>query len=363
IARAMHVPAAAVAMAARPSELGGRVELLVSRTSLPRRLTRSGAALSTALAVVLVALVACTSTAQPRSPQASASEAGGADPAVQRWTSDEAALVRREWGAKRVAIVVLDANSGALLAQVDDQPGAAIVPASTLKPLAVAVALDVGAIAPDQRFDCGNGARAYGDRTLSDAGQYGSLSVAEILAVSSNVGTSRIFDAVGGARLSEGLARFHVDVPRDLETGSLRGAIIAMGEGSTTTPLALARAYRTLANGGLGDDKERVVSAQTARIVRDMLEGVVTGERATGRAASVAGARVGGKTGTSAEEECENCAQQRGIFASFAGIAPIEQPRYVIYVGVGEPSKEGSGGSIAAPVFSRLAGRLLARGG
>jgi beta-lactamase regulating signal transducer with metallopeptidase domain len=366
IARTMHVPVTAVAMAARPSELGRRVELLVSRSTLPRRLSRAGASFSAVLALALVALAACTATPgvpSPATPAHAAHAAQGTDGTAQAWTTEEAERARAEWGARRVAIVVLDARSGAILANSDDQPAAAVVPASTLKPLTVAVALEAGSIAPEQRFDCGNGKRAYGERTLSDAGQYGPLTPGEILAVSSNVGTSRIFDAVGGARLGAGLARFHVDVPADLETSSLRGAIIAMGEGSTTTPLALARAYRVLANDGIDDGAARVVSVETARKVRTMLEGVVTGERATGRAAAVAGARVGGKTGTSDEEDCENCAPTHGLFASFVGIAPIDRPRYVIYVGVGEPAKTGTGGTIAAPVFSRLATRLLSRGG
>lgn len=290
------------------------------------------------------------------------SNAAAGDSRTQGLVGEEAERARREWGAERVAIVVVDAKSGRALASADDRPGAVVVPASTLKPLTVAIALEARAVEPSQRFDCGNGQRAYGDQALSDAGSYGTLSVAEILAVSSNVGVSRIFDALGGERLGAGLRHFGMEVPREIPDGSLRGAIVALGQGTTTTPLALARAYAVLANdGALGD--ERVVSAATARSVRDMLEGVVTGERATGKAAAVPGARVGGKTGTSEERDCQACAPQVGTFASFVGIAPIDAPRYVIYVGVGQAAKPGTGGSIAAPMFSRLASRLLAGGG
>ena len=185
------------------------------------------------------------------------------------------------------------------------------------------------------------------------------------MAVSSNIGVSRIFDTLGGERLGEGLRRFHVGAPSSIPDGTMRGAIIAIGEGNTTTPTAMAAAYGVFANDGLytapGITKsERVIKAATARIVRAMLEGVVTGERATGKATSVPGVRVGGKTGTSDDPDCEQCAQGQGTFASFVGIVPLDRPRWVIYVGVGQPAREGSGGTIAAPAFARIATRALA---
>jgi len=279
---------------------------------------------------------------------------------MQAIAEDEARRVHSEWGAERVVILVLDPRTGALLASSDDVPEQLIVPASTLKPLAVALALDAALITPEQRFDCGNGTRSYGSLVLRDGGAYGSLDAAEILAVSSNIGASRIFDVLGGARLGDGLRRFRVGAPPDIPTGTLKGAIIALGQATTTTPFALASAYGVFANDGLlaaaGREPERVLKASTARTVRAMLEGAVTAERATGKAANVAGTRVGGKTGTS-DAEC--CAQGGGAFSSFVGIVPIDAPRWVIYVGVGKPNKEGSGGTIAAPAFSRIATRAL----
>lgn len=362
IARDMQVPVSAVAMAASTSELGRRIEVLVGRGASAQALSARRATLLALGAALLVVLVACTGTVSSPSVARAPEPGAGRSASVQQLVVGEAARARDDWGAKRVAIVVLDAKNGAVLANSDDEASAPVVPASALKPLTVALALDARAIDVGQRFDCGNGQRQYGERTLSDAAAYGSLDAAQILAVSSNVGVSRIFDALGGAKLGAGLERFHVPVPADVEGGSLRGAIIAMGGGSTTTPLALARAYAVLANDGRDPNGTRVVSPEAAQSVRGMLEGAVTGELATGRAAAVAGARVGGKTGTSAEEDCENCARVRGLFATFVGIAPIDQPRYVIYVGVGEPTKPGTGGTIAAPVFARLAARLLARG-
>jgi cell division protein FtsI (penicillin-binding protein 3) len=366
IARAMVVPTAGIAMAARPSELGRRIQVLVSRERLPAPFTRAQAVWLGAASLLVLGLVACTEGAQGSARAASASvvPVASLDKRLQSIADDEALRVHREWGARRVAIVVLEPRTGAVLAASDDAPGQPIVPASTLKPLTVAMALDGELITSEQRFDCGHGTRAYGDQLLRDAGEYDSLDAAEILAVSSNIGVSRIFDALGGERLSAGLRRFRVGAPPDIPSGSLRGAIIAIGEGSTTTPSALAAAYGVLANDGIYASPatahaERIIKASTAASLRSMLEGVVNGERATGKAARVAGVRVGGKTGTSDDPDCALCAHGPGTFASFVGIVPLERPRWVIYVGVGGPDKQGTGGSIAAPVFARIATRAL----
>jgi cell division protein FtsI (penicillin-binding protein 3) len=283
---------------------------------------------------------------------------------LQGIADDEAGHVRAEWSAARVAIVVLDPHSGTIVALHDDAPGRPVVPASTLKTFTVALALDAALITPEQHFDCGNGARAYGSLVFRDPGQYGSLDAAEILQVSSNIGVSRIFDVLGADRFNDGMRRFHVAIPGSIESGTMRGALIANGEGSTLTPLALTAAYGVFANDGVlavpGVPPERVIKESTARSVRSMLEGVVTGERGSGKAAAVSGVRVGGKTGTSdPDPDCELCPHGVGAFANFVGIVPIDQPRWVIYVGVADSKKEGGGGTIAAPVFARIATRAL----
>jgi beta-lactamase regulating signal transducer with metallopeptidase domain len=361
-------PAGGMAMAARPSELARRIQVLVARERLPRSFTNARAMLLAAAALVVFACVACMD-AGAKAAQVPVTSSGrsapaddaGIDPRLQAIAEDEARRVHAEWGAERVAILVLDPHTGTLLASSDDAPGKPIVPASTLKPILVASALDAGLITTEQRFDCGNGTRRYDSQLLRDAGQYGALDAAEILAVSSNIGASRIFDLLGGARLGAGLQRFGIGAPSEIPSG-MHGAIIALGEGSTTTPLALASAYGVFANEGRlalpgGAPPQRVIDPATAHTLRGMLEGVVSGERSTGRAAAVAGVRVGGKTGTS-DPEC--CVEGSGTFAHFVGIVPIDAPRWVIYVGVGEPNRKGTGATISAPVFSRLATRALA---
>ena len=309
-------------------------------------------------------LCACAGSAQKSAPVAAGPPSTAIDARLQGIADDEAGRARTEWGAKRVAVVVLDPHRGAVLALHDDAPGALVVPASTLKTLTVALALDAALITPEQHFDCGNGSRPYGAVALREPEPHGSLAASEILDVSSNIGVSRIFDVLGADRFNDGMRRFHVAIPGSIEGGTMRGAVIANGEGSTLTPLALTAAYGVFANDGLlavrGAAPERVIKESTARTVRSMLESVVTAELGTGKAAAVSGVRVGGKTGTSdPSPDCEVCPHGVAAFANFVGIVPLDAPRWVIYVGVADSQKEGTGGTIAAPVFSRIATRAL----
>ena len=270
---------------------------------------------------------ACAGSTQKSPQAASRSPSSAIDPRLQGIADDEAGRARAEWGAKRVAIIVLDPHTGTVLALHDDAPSAKlVVPASTLKTFTVALALDAALITTEQRFDCGNGSRAYGDVALRDPGQHGSLDAAEILQVSSNIGVSRIFDVLDAGRFNDGMRGFHVAIPDNVESGTLRGALIANGEGSTLTPLALTAAYGVFANDGVlavpGTAPERVIKETTARTVRSMLEGVVTGELGSGKAAAVSGVRVGGKTGTSdPDPDCELCPHGVGASQTSLGIA------------------------------------------
>jgi cell division protein FtsI (penicillin-binding protein 3) len=136
----------------------------------------------------------------------------------------------------------------------------------------------------------------------------------------------------------------------------------------TASPLQIAAAYATLANEGeyvaptrthrTGPaPRERVMKAETARNVVSMLEGVVYGEKGTGKLARVDGVRVAGKTGTASWDLPGG---GEGIYASFVGFVPSTSPRFVIVVGVEQPKGEGGGGVVAAPAFSKVASRALA---
>jgi cell division protein FtsI (penicillin-binding protein 3) len=313
---------------------------------------------------------------------------------LQEIVDDEMRQVASEWQPAAATAIVLDPKVGAVLALADPATARrAYVPGSTLKAITIAAALDAGAIRADQRVDCGGGARSYGERVLRDAGANGWLPVPEVLAVSSNVGTSKIFEALGGARLREYLGRFHFgdaspvelrdvargELPEMLDGDPFEAAVAAIGLRVTATPLQIAAAYAALANGGeyvaptlvrrVLDESgraaqtrapapERVIRAETARAVMTMLEGAVHGDRATGKGARIQGARVAGKTGTA---EWTTPDSVKHTYSSFVGVVPADAPRYVILVGVEAPRDGAPGGKVAAPPFARIAARALSR--
>ncbi|UFS71638.1 transpeptidase family protein [Geomonas sp. RF6] len=268
-------------------------------------------------------------------------------------------------------------------------------PGSTFKMFLVAAALEHRVISAGERFNCENGSYQYAGRTIHDTHPYGALSVPEILKYSSNIGAAKIGSRLGAERLYNALIGFgfgdrsDVDLPGEAG-GYLRQkdkwypinlATISFGQGVSATALQIASAVSAIANGGqlmkpylvdrILDDsgnvvkqcapqvKRRVVSAQTAKTVAHMLEGVVI-EGGTGTNAAVEGYRVAGKTGTAQKVDPVT----RGYSAtkrtaSFVGFVPLEQPRLTILVVVDEPGTSPYGGVVAAPAFSAIAQQAL----
>ncbi len=323
------------------------------------------------------------------------------DAAVQAIVDDELARLFTEWQPSAASVTVLDPSTGAIVAIAGrasgDEPLRAVqhalIPASTIKAVTMAAALDEGTITPGQRFFCENGRRAYGKRTCRDSASHAWLDATQILATSSNVGLTKIFDTLGSERLGRWLGRFHfgerptVQVP-DAAAGAFPNPIpadpfdaatVAMGEGLTASPLQVAAAYAALANDGvynaptlvrriLGEDgrttwqheptRERIVKSSTARAVMTMLEQAVNDEHATGRGARIDGVRVAGKTGTGELPELRPGEER--TYATFVGAVPADRPRFVILIGVEAPKGGGyGGGKVAAPAFARIASRAI----
>lgn len=350
VARGFVPRAGTVAMATGQSELSRRVTALLSQVTTPKPLSRWHVA--TGLGATLLTLQLAAVAAVPAS---TSKPQHGGDARLQAIAADEAKRLHTELGAERVAIVVLSAQTSEVLAQWDDRPGTPVKPSSTLKPLVVASALAAGKIRATDQFDCGNGERVYPDATLRDVKAFGSLSTAEILERSSNIGISRIFDALGGEGLQRGLGQFGIVAPR-VEANTFSGAVVAIGQRRvTSTPYDMAAAYAVFAAGGEqrrpGQSAQRLLTPEVARTMLADLELAVNGEQATGKGAQLGGVRVAGKTGTSDEVDAS--------FATFVGIVPADAPRYVIYVGIGAKG-ELSGGKHAAPAFARVAQRALA---
>jgi cell division protein FtsI (penicillin-binding protein 3) len=307
--------------------------------------------------------------------------------------------------AKAGAIVVLDAKTGEILAMAN-QPvynpnnpvniagrsrNRAVVdifePGSTLKPFTVAAALESGNFKPDTQIQTSPGFLNIGSATIHDAHPQGMLSVAQVIQKSSNVGAAKMaltmqphymwsmFNQVGFGSPA------HVGFPGE-SSGKLRPwktwqpieqATMAYGHGISLSLLQLARAYGVFANDGelrpvsllkLKDPPigQQVMSAQTARDVRSMLELVVQAG-GTAPKAQVAGYRVAGKTGTAHKLGVGGYSADRYV-SSFIGMAPASDPRLIIAVMIDEPTDgQYYGGTVAAPVFSAVmssALRLLA---
>jgi cell division protein FtsI (penicillin-binding protein 3) len=393
IAGARPAPTGAMGMAER-SQLAARVTAIVSpgRARLPLSRPRAAIVVAGAAAVLFVVACAAPAAQAPAAPPPTAplpaapGAASTIDHRLQQLADEEIDRTVAEWQPAAAAIVVLDPATGEILANAGRAHGGradvalqrAYVSGSTFKPVLLAAALDEGVVTPADRFDCENGKRAYGARILHDAGSNGTLTVPEMLAVSSNIGFAKVFDRLGGDRLGRWLRRLHFgaapalsgaaagELPARIEDRSFEGAAIAIGAGRmTATPLQLAAAYAALANDGIYQAPtltrrspapgEPLMKPSTARAVVAMLEEAVNGERATGKLARIAGVRVAGKTGTS--EFLPDGSE--GVYASFVGIVPADHPRFVILVGVESPRGGQSGGKVAAPAFARVASRAL----
>lgn len=351
-------PAATFGMA---SELARRVEVLLrGSTSTWSRSATVGAVTSLAGALSLVACASSASEGRPVASSSSSSSAldvrvpavasAGPGSAISAIAEEERARAVSELGAKGGVVLVLDAKSHVLLAATGDVDTAR-VPGSTVKPLLVAAALDANVVDGKTSIDCGNGFRMYGALKLSDASPHGVLDLAGVLAVSSNVGASRIADLLGRERTVRALESVGLGagLPPKIED-DFQLAVVASGEGLRATPRALVTAFGALVDGKI--DGREVYRPATAAQVRTLLEDVVYAKEGTGGRAAIPSVRVAGKTGTS-----RNGAD---MYASFVGFLPAGEPRYVIYVGIDAPRDGAPGGKAAAPVFARVSSRLLA---
>lgn len=274
-------------------------------------------------------------------------------------------------------------------------------PGSTMKTFVIAGALSDNLVRPNTRIDCEGGEFRIGRRKIREADsrhRFDTLTVSQILALSSNVGTTKIALRMGGSRVEEILRLFGfgeksgIDLPGEAK-GILRPlpwrdhllANISFGHGMTATPLQIANAYAAIANGGelkrpylvrsihdheTGEVIEsrpkvlrRVLSAEAAAKMRLMLTGV-TSDGGTGLNARVPGFPVAGKTGTAQKVNPDGRGYLRGGYiSSFVGFIPANQPKFVIYVAVDHPRKEYYGSAVAAPVFSRVAQDAVRRAG
>ncbi len=323
-----------------------------------------------------------------------------------------------QFKAKKATAIVMDARTGALLAlanvptydpnryfesDVGNFRNWAVAdlyePGSTFKPLVVAAALESKKIDPTETFNDPGAIQIY-DRLIKNYGYpripgRGTVSVKDIIQYSSNVGMVRVSQRFKPEEFYDWLRRLGlgeksgVDLP--FETASqvrsrstfLRSpvdrATNAFGQGFSVTPLQLVQMMGTLANGGelvtphvveglMTDDDQsywqpyrsrptRLFSKITTTQVVEMMESVV--QAGTAKAAQIPGYRIAGKTGTSQKIGSGGVYRKGAIIASFVGILPASNPRYVVAVIVDEP-QGGSGGKVAAPPAKLIMETLIA---
>ncbi len=264
-------------------------------------------------------------------------------------------------------------------------------PGSVFKIVTLSAAIDQGVTRPEEVVDCQLGAIYIGNHRIRDHHPFGRLTVAEVLAHSSDVGAIKIGLRLGAPKLYEYIRAYGFGSPTGIELpGESRGLLrrvenwspisigaISMGQEIGVTPLQMVTAMSVIANGGLlykprivlgfkgggappaAPAPRRVIQESTAAAMRKMLEGVVL--EGTGRLARLDGHTAGGKTGTAQKLDPNTGRYSRTqLIASFVGFAPLNHPVVTILVQLDSPVGPHEGGAVAAPVFKRVAEQVLA---
>ncbi|WP_446338159.1 peptidoglycan D,D-transpeptidase FtsI family protein [Coleofasciculus sp. G1-WW12-02] len=316
----------------------------------------------------------------------------------------------KEFNAKRGTVIVMDARDGSLLALVSEptyNPNQFYTsdislfknwaladlyePGSTFKPLNVAIALESGAVRPDQVFN-DTGSLQIGRWPISnyDKQVRGMIDPAQILQHSSNVGMVRMMQQMKPEvyygwleRLGLG-QKLETDLPfetagqlknqQKFTSSPIEPATTAFGQGFSLTPLQLTQLHATLANGGklvvphvvqgLFDSQGQlywqprlsaprpIFSPATCQNVLEMMETVVS--QGTGKTADIPGYRVAGKTGTAQKASPTGGYFTNAKITSFVGILSVDSPRYVVMAVVDEPKGNAFGSTVAAPIVKSV---------
>ncbi|MEK6252473.1 MAG: penicillin-binding protein 2 [Actinomycetota bacterium] len=330
------------------------------------------------------------------------------DAAIQAKTEQVIASVGQQYAAKGATAIVMDPRSSQILAMANwpgvdlnnlasasssdlenQATGFTYEPGSTFKAFTVAGALEDHVVTPDTTFHL-QPTIQVADRTIEDAEPRGpvDLSVAQILAQSSNVGAVTIGLQLGATKFSRWVSRFGFGRPTGIQfPAEERGIVpsyadysgssignLPIGQGLSVTPIQMMAAYAAIANGGILRRPQlleqvdgqpvtepaghRVIKAGVAAEIRQMLEGVLA-PGGTASEVSVPGYTLAGKTGTAQVAENGGYSETKFV-ASFMGFAPAANPGLLVAVIVDEPQGAiYSGGSVAAPAFGQIASFAL----
>ncbi len=324
----------------------------------------------------------------------------------------------RDYKADGGCVIAMDPNSGEIIAMAsrpDYDPNKFLdykkeswndkaislnfEPGSTFKIFVAAGVLEEGLAKSSDPFNCEGGTYRLNDAVFHDhGGDFAILPFYDIIRYSSNIGAIKLGMLLGKDRLYTYLSAFGFGKPTGIalpgeEEGSIQSpstvtdvdlASMAFGQGFSVTPIQLIMATASIANGGLlmephlvkkivdEDGKvvseaspkieRRVIKPETARIVTEMMTGVV--DSGTGIHAQIDGYRVAGKTGTAEVfDPATKTYSETDYTASFVGFLPAESPRLLILVVLENPHTSIYGGDVAAPVFKKIAEGLMERFG
>ncbi|MCF6377329.1 penicillin-binding protein 2 [Nocardioides KLBMP 9356] len=340
---------------------------------------------------------------------------------LQWFTQKVLAQAVRQYRAKSASAAVMDTRTGEVLAfadvptfdandptapgvKADDRVSRGMTdtyePGSVEKVLTVSSLIDAGKAFPRQKFKVPPDL-ARQDRVIGDWFDHGNirLTLAGIIAKSSNIGTVLAADAFSPPQLVEYLKKFGLGqrtnvgvsgetpgilTPGDQMTSQTKDRV-AFGQSLSVNVLQMTAAVNTIANKGVrvspslisgsavtdegqtvGTDtttRTRVVSKEAARGTAKMMERVLDPEDGVAPGAAVPGYLVAGKTGTAQRVDPDCGCYDGSTTVSFGGFAPADDARFTVYVVVHAPGVDGGGGSIAGPVFSRIMGYVLGRYG
>jgi len=329
------------------------------------------------------------------------------DPLIQQKTEQVLAEVGETYAPKGATAIVVDPRTSQIMAMANWPPidpsdlsgtpsedltnratSFNYEPGSTFKAFIVSAALEEKLVTPETTFTLPPSIQVA-DRTIKDAEPRGTetMSVAQILARSSNVGAVTIGLELGAEKFSKWTSRFGFGrktgvqfpgeesgiVPKlDEYSGSSMGNL-PIGQGQAVTPMQMVAGYSAIADGGIlrrpqliervGEEKvqepkgHRVIKAAVAAQVREMLEGVLAAG-GTASEVSVPGYTLAGKTGTAQVAENGSYSETKFV-ASFIGFAPAQDPKLLAAVIVDQPQGDIYGGSVAAPAFGKIAAFAL----
>ena len=313
--------------------------------------------------------------------------------------------------AKAATIIVMDVKTGEILAlanrptynldeaaksNIENRTNRAVSyvyePGSVFKVITAAAALEEELFVEGDKIFCENGKYRIANHILTDHTSHGTLSFKDVFVFSSNIGVAKIAQKIGPGIVYKYAKRFRFGLPTGIDLkGEVSGWLkdpsqwskttigaIPIGYEVTVTPLQLVAAISSIANEGVymrpfvvkyvKDSQgqviksfepqivDRVISANTANRVKEILKGVV--EEGTGKKAQVKGVKVAGKTGT-ARKVIDGKYSVGKYYASFMGFAPADNPRLAAVVVVDQPHPSYFGGTVSAPVFQEVMANAL----